>query len=287
MWPYLLVAVLASSAQAADVVDRFFDTEFKFHPTEATSAGFHEYDSKLEDYSRAAIDAEIAWLTITTAPSISAGNPLLVSHIRARLLDLETRRTWEINPDLYSSGIANSAFTIMSRKYAPANVRLRSLIARERRMPAALEAARANLKNPPKIYTEIAIEQLPGIISFFEKDVPAAFPGVKNADFGPANRAVIDALISYQKFLKDSLLPRSQGDFRLRADLYRKKLLYDEMVDTPLEKLLEIGYKDLRRNQEAFRSTAAKLDAKRTPQQVLEQIEKEHPPSAELLQAFR
>src|SRR5262249_33904639 len=162
MRPYLLVAVLASSAQAADVVDRFFETRFEFHPTEATSAGFHEYDSKLEDYSRAAIDGEIAALR-GFLPQVQ--DEMVRSHIHARLLDLETRRTWEINPALYSSGIATSAFTIMSRKFAAADDRLRSLIARERRMPAALEAARANLKNPPKIYTEIAIEQLPGIIS--------------------------------------------------------------------------------------------------------------------------
>ena len=45
--------------------------------------------------------------------------------------------------------------------------------------------------------------------------------------------------------------------------MYRKKLLYDEMVDTPLDRLLEIGYQDLRRNQEAFRVTAARIDAKR------------------------
>src|SRR2546423_15659415 len=89
----------------------------------------------------------------------------------------------------------------------------------------------------------------------------------KNSEFGQANRAVIDALISYQKFLKDNLLPRSQCDFRLGADLYRKIPLYEEMVDTPLDKLLETGYKDLRHNQEAFRSPAAKLDAKRTAQQ--------------------
>ena len=154
-------------------------------------------------------------------------------------------------------------------------------------MPAALEAARANLKNPPKIYTEIAIEQLPGIISFFEKDVPAAFPHVGNAEFGPVNRAVIDALTRYRRFLKDHLLPASHGDFRLGAELYSKKLLYEEMVDTPLARLLEIGFKDLRRNQEAFRATAARIDSKRTPQQVLEQVEKDHPPAAGLLQAFR
>jgi len=120
---YLLLAVLAYGAQAADTVDRYFETEFKFHPTQATSAGFHEYDSKLEDYSRASIEAEIAWLK-QIAPSVSEGT-LLRSRIHARLLDLETRRTWQLNPDLYSSGIAASAFTIMSRNYAPAADRLR------------------------------------------------------------------------------------------------------------------------------------------------------------------
>jgi hypothetical protein len=280
----LLIAALACGARGADVVDDFFDAHFRFHPTEATAAGFHEYDPKLEDYSRAAVDAEIASLE-SFLPRIQ--DELVVSYIRAGLLDLKTRRIWEINPDRYSSGLSNSAFVIMSRKYAPAAERLNSLIARERRMPAALEAARANLKNPPRVYTEIAIEQLPGIISFFEKDVAAAFTGVKNPDFEPANRAVVDALRAYQKFLQEKLLPASRGDFRLGPDLYRKKLLYEEMVDTPLDRLLETGFADLRRNQEAFRSTAAKIDPKRTARQVLDEIEKDHPTAAGLLQAFR
>src|SRR5580704_1285607 len=260
----LLLAILASAAEAA-LVDRFFEAEFRFHPTEATADGFHQYDSKLEDYSRATIEAEIASLK-SFLPQFK--DELIVSHIRAGLLELETRRSWEKNPDLYSSGLSSSAFTIMSRRYAPAAVRLRSLTARERQMPAALQAARANLKNPPKIYTEIAIEQLPGIVSFFEKDVPAAFLEVKDdkllADFKSTNRAVIDALTAYEKFLKEELLPVSHGDFRLGPDTYRKKLLYEEMVDTPLESLLETGRQDLRRNQEAFRQAAARIDATRS-----------------------
>ena len=77
------------------------------------------------------------------------------------------------------------------------------------------------------------------------------------------------------------------ADFRLGAEVYAKKLLYDEMVDTPLDRLLEIGYKDLRRNQEAFRATAAKIDARRSPMQILEEIEKDHPAPDKLLQSFR
>ncbi len=111
---------------------------------------------------------------------------LVLSTIRAGLLEYQTVRSWERNPDIYSSGITGSAFTIMSRTFAPPEARLRSLIERERQMPQVLAAARANLKNPPKIYTEIAIEQVPGIIDFFrerrsagvqERDRPEAAGG--------------------------------------------------------------------------------------------------------------
>ena len=59
------------------------------------------------------------------------------------------------------------------------------------------------------------------------------------------------------------------------------------MVDTPLDKLLEIGYQNLRQNQQAFRLTAAKVDPKRTPQEILHDLEKDHPPADRLLQTFR
>ena len=44
------------------LVDDYFDFHFQFHPTEGTQAGLHQYDGKLEDFSRSGIDAEIAGL---------------------------------------------------------------------------------------------------------------------------------------------------------------------------------------------------------------------------------
>ena len=83
---------------------------------------------------------------------------------------------------------------------------MQSVIARERQIPAVFDAARANLKNPPRIYTEVAIEQLPGIVSFFQNDVPAAFKEVKDptilAEFQKSNELAMDALKRYQAFLK-------------------------------------------------------------------------------------
>ena len=57
----------------------------------------------------------------------------------------------------------------MSRSFAPPAERLKSVIARERLIPRVFQSARENLANPPRIYTEIALEQLPGIVSFFRE----------------------------------------------------------------------------------------------------------------------
>jgi uncharacterized protein (DUF885 family) len=291
-----------SSADWNKLVDEFFDGYFQMHPSEATADGFHEYDTKLEDFSRAAVDKEIAWDnqwlgrlekfdTKTLSPEEKQDYLMVVNDVKSSLLELQNIRGWEKNPDRYSSRITNSAFLLMARTFAPPDERLRSLVAREKQMPGVFAAARHNLKNPPRIYTEVAIEQLPGIVNFFQKDVPQAFKAVTDkqllTDFRESNDAVIVALEKYQDFLKHDLLPISSGDFRIGEDNYKKKLAYDEMVDLPLDHLLQMGYADLHRNQEEFKRVAAEIDPKKTPQQILVELEHEHPAPDQLLQTFR
>jgi uncharacterized protein (DUF885 family) len=284
------------------LVDDFFDQYFKLNPTQGTAAGFHRYDSDLEDYSRRGVDSHIQFAkdSLRRLETVDSSvlpfeerqdYRLVTNNLKATLLELEDIRGWEKNPDHYSSGLTQSAFVIMSRKFAAPEKRLRSLIERERAMPGVLRAARENLKNPPRIYTEVAIQQLPDIVGFFQKDVPEAFSDVKDqqllSDFRSSNQAVITALEDYEKFLKETLLPRSGGDFRIGAENYRKKLLYDEMVDIPEERLLEIGYADLRRNQAWFKKVAGQLDPKKTPDQIRAELQQDHPMPDQLLETFR
>ena len=284
------------------LADRFFDEAvLPFDPVQATAWGFHQYDNQLASASRAEIQAHIDALhkfesevrnfdPRGLSPFIANDRELVLAQIRGTLLSLETVREWEKNPDRYSSGVTNAIFVIMSRNFAPPADRLKSVIERERRIPSVFQSAHENLKDPPKVYTEVALEQMPGIVAFFQKDVPKAFETVAAAallsEFKKTNQTVIDALNNYQAYMKNDLLPRSHGDFRIGAETYRKKLLYDEMVDTPLDKLLEMGYQDLHRNQEWFKRVAAQIDSKRTPQQILEELERDHPPAVGLLEAF-
>jgi len=293
----------ASDRAFAQLADQYFDTFYlPTNPSAATSYGVHEYDGKLEDYSRAGIDVEVKALKgweqrveaidpASLSLYVRGDRDLVLNNIRSALLTLQSIRPWEKNPDFYSSGITSSAFTLMERKFAPPETRLRDLISRERQMPAALLAARANLVNPPKIYTEIALEQLPGLIRFFQHDVPSAFADVTDAalkkEFAASNGAVIKALGEYQAWLKDDVLPKSHGDFRIGAKAFREKLKYDEMVDLPLDKLVALDEANMKANQAEFARVAKELDPDKTPREVLAELAADHPAPDKLLDTFR
>jgi uncharacterized protein (DUF885 family) len=305
------VSLSASISHAADkgnaawnsLADQYFGSVyFPYQPTNGTLAGFHQYDQQLERYDRDSIAKQTAALhaferRVSAFPEdgldewTAGDRQLVLNNIHSTLLEIETIKPWQKNPDIYSTGITGSAFALMERKFAPPEDRLRSLIAREHQMPAALAAARANLRDCPKIYTEIALEQLPGDIDFFRNDVPAAFSEVKDekllSEFKQSNAAVIDALSSYESWMKNDLLPRSNGDFRIGKDTFALKLLYDEMVTTPVDQLLQIGYADLHKNRAAFDTLAHQVDPGKTPQQVLLMLGEDHPSPDHLLASFR
>jgi uncharacterized protein (DUF885 family) len=280
------------------LVDAYFDDYFKANPSQATNVGFHKYDRELEDFSLAAharnrrkLVAYLAAFEAVNPRSLSENDrddrEIMIATVHSLLLEEDRIQQWRKNPDNYSSAVTSSVFSLIKRDFAPANERLRSVIEREKQIPRALMQAREVLRNPPKIYADIAIEQLPGNIDFFQTTVPEAFKDVKDAtlraELKTSGDAAIAALKDYQSWLQKDLLPRSHGMFAIGAENYRLKLLYDEMVDVPLPRLLEIGYAQLHKDQQAFVETARRIDPKKTPEQVLKELETDHPGADKLL----
>jgi uncharacterized protein (DUF885 family) len=268
------------------------------NPSYATDLGFHQYDDKLEDVSDAGIQAALAAANrfrgeleaidpATLSPGRVLDRELLIHAMTDTALQIDTIRMWQKDPDFYSSGITNAAYALMKRDFAPADVRLKALIARERLMPAALEDARKNLKTPVTIYTQIAIEQIDGNISLLRNDLPAAFADVKDpallAEFRKANGEVIAALGDYKSYLKKTVLPVSKPEFAFGAATWSKALAAEDMVDLPVDRLLAIAQADLARNEAAFQAVAHQIDPNKTPDQVLAEIEQRHPKPEDLL----
>ncbi|HEX7430181.1 MAG TPA: DUF885 family protein, partial [Mycobacterium sp.] len=175
----------SGDASFRQLAEEILEFTYKRDPSGATRLGIHKYDDAIADRSAAAIkdDAEAiksfqTRLDAVDAESLSLEAQLDVEQSRhaldGMLLRDEVIRPWAKDPDTYSSGITNDAHVMISRTFAPPERRLKSLISRLKMMPNLLAAARTNLENPPRIYTEIAIEQVDGNRDFFASDVPGA-----------------------------------------------------------------------------------------------------------------
>ena len=78
----------AFPAQWDALVDEFFnDAYFKYHLTDGTAAGFHQYDPLLEDYSRAGVESETEALKIYKTK---------LEHFNQQQLNVEQHDDWQL-----------------------------------------------------------------------------------------------------------------------------------------------------------------------------------------------
>jgi uncharacterized protein (DUF885 family) len=288
----------------AAFVDDYFGAYYAWKPSEGTAAGFHQYDNRLEDWSADATARRIATLQklqkrlaplragkLTADEAIDA--EILDGLLRAELLDLETLANWRKNPMNYVSTPAGAIDGLMKRSFAPPAQRLRSVIARLKAAPALLRALRANMENPPREFTDLAIQMAEGSVDFFRTTVRDWAQEAAGADvpllkeFDIANSAVRLALAETITWLKRDLLPRSKGRYAIGSDNFAKQLLYEDLVDIPLDRLLAIGEANLRRDHAAFVATAKEINPNKTPLEVMRALANDHPTENDLIPAAR
>lgn len=288
-------------AQFQAFASRFFDQYFAFYPSSGTAAGLHQYDTQLEDYSSARIRGRItqlrqqaAELAALRSQTLSADNSidavLLDNQIKAELLEHEVVRSWRNNPMLYAGLPGQAVDLLMKRSFAPAPDRLRRVTARLNRIPALLEDLKANVTEPPKEFNDLALRMMRGSVGFFREAVAgwarqaAGADSALLAEFEKENAAVLTALERSVEYLEKELGPVATGRYAIGSDTYAKKLLYEEMVDTPLPKLLEMGQATLERDSKAFIETARQMNPRAAPAEVMRAIASEYPSEDKLLE---
>jgi uncharacterized protein (DUF885 family) len=292
------------SGQFARFVDDYFAARFAFDPTSGTAVGLHQHDGALEDRSRKRIDARVAELKALRArlsaiarAQLSFDDAIdyqaLAGQIEAELLDLETLRLYEINPMPYAGLPGQAVDSLIKRDFAPAAERLRSVVARLKGIPAIFDAARANVKNPPREFTDVAIRQAQGSIGFFEGSVATWAKQAAGDDtalleeFEEANGAVVAATREFVAWLEKDLKPRSTGKYAIGEANFLAKLKHEEMVEMPLAELLAKGQAQLDKDYAAFVETARKISPKKSPAAVMKSLSDTHPKPAQLIPSVR
>ena len=290
-------AVLAGATPAEaqsfqNVVESFYDGEFRAHPIAATEIGVHDYDAEVDDLSRdgqakngARLDKALDALTAIDPATLSAGDrndrEMLINSIKGKLLDIETIRNWQKDPDVYVRSATSAVFNLVHRDFAPLADRLRSVIARERQIPMLLTTGKANIEHPPRAFVDIAIRNVVGSIDFLKTGAPVAFAAVEDQElkreFTTANDSAIAAFENYKAYLEQELKPKADGDFALGSDLFAKRMAYNEMVDIPTDRLLDMAYAQLHKDQAALSEAAREVDPTAPIGVVLKEIRAQHP----------
>ncbi len=295
-----LRAVPTSDPAFARFVDDYFDARFAFSPLEGTNAGLHQYDAKMPDQSRARIEkriaelrAQLSRLTAFDRDHLPFDDGIdaaaLEGAIRSELLDLDTLRVWERNPMYYAGATGSALDDLIKRDFAPAPDRLRSVTARILAIPGNCAAGKANLQNPPKEFTTLAIRMLKGSAGFLEEGLAtwarsaASGDARLQSDFQTANTKAIRSLRDFADWLEKDLLPRSKGRYAIGNANFSAKLLYDEMVDAPLSDVLARGEANLAKDHAAFVETARKIDPAHTPAEVMKSLSNAHPTAGDLI----
>src|SRR5260370_5965594 len=163
--------------------------------------------------------------------------------------------------------LANSLYLLVARDFAPAEKRMPGLRERKEKIPGVIAKAKANLQHPPRIHTETAIEQTQGAINLVRTELAPLLdqaPQMKK-DLAPLQDKTAAALEDYKKWLQKDLLPRSDGDFRLGGQKYRKKLRFALASDLPMEEIMKRAKADLEQTRTAIYETALPLYRKYFP----------------------
>ena len=275
----------------------FIDGYLAWRPQSGVSLGYHQYDGKIADYSKASIDAEIVRLkdfdtkfSEIDSASLSAKKyydwKMLHSNIKRELLNFENFEVYIKNPMTYAGAIDVSIY--IKRNFAPLEQQIKSIIAIENQAPNLYEDAKANLQDSLALpHIQLAIEIAKGSASFLGNDLLLALKDVKNDSlmkaFNVANKKAIDAINGYVSFLEKEKLPKANNDYAIGKENYQKMLLYGEGITMSAEEILAIGLKELQKEQASFNAAAKIINPNKKPIDVYNDMQKEHPTAAGLI----
>jgi uncharacterized protein (DUF885 family) len=288
---------LKPDAELDLVAEEYIRGHLAARPLLATALGFHEYDGRINEHTRLAIDAELARLRrfedrfskfdiAKLGPRAAVDLRLLQASVKKELFFINDLAIYEHNPMTYARAIDVGVYA--KRKYAPVEDRVRSIIVVENQTPNIVIAAKTNLADVlPKSYVELAIQNARGASEFLKTELVESLADLKDetlrATFLQSNRRAATSLTEFAAWLEKEKLPKAIADFAIGEEKYQRFLAETELVNLPPAKVLELGLAELKKEQEVFADAAKKIDETRPADVVFKQIQSDHPTAENLI----
>ncbi|MBI4565535.1 MAG: DUF885 domain-containing protein [Planctomycetes bacterium] len=269
-------------------------------PNWASGQGLHTYDDRLtrhDDASRAArqelAEETLARLDQVELDQVSRDERLDARLWRAQLetelFDLKRRDERRIMPGL-PLGAVETVHAMLIKDYAPLSVRAGNALKRMEQLGVVFEDVRQRLSDPPRVWTEMAIEDAEGAQEALEEIANLIRRGLPAWDHARLDQAVAlarAALTRYVEFLEVEILPRAKASFAAGRDVYEFYLRHFHLLDIAPETLLDIGRREWERTIGLLKATAREIDPSAFWQDILERMKRDHPRPEDLMETYR
>jgi uncharacterized protein (DUF885 family) len=267
---FVYVAVGQASAEGdyqAKLIDldrRYTFWSFEQNPTYATDSGIHDYDARLAEFSPSAQAAAIARLRefrdelAGLLPPANATPHERVDYLLVRA-DLESdwwNRTvllgLQRNPSVYEGECANGIFSIVKRRYASDDVRVRDAIGRLRDCPRVLNEGQQNLTDTVREFAQIASEDIRDGDSLYTTTLDGLARDVspqRRAELHAAVSIALAALHAHRAWLDAHMSQFHSGGFAVGKQQYEWYLRRALLLPFGSDEIATIGKLELARDR--------------------------------------
>lgn len=278
----------------------FHETWDRLNPVRASWLGIHDYDDRLGDYSEAGFEERSGDLLeyetrlgqidpSTLPPDEQIDYALVLAEIRAERWSVEKVADWRRNPALYVQTPLMGLLSLVTRDHAPLPERIRSAIGRLTELRDVLEAGRENVENPPRQFTEVAMQATQAGTTFIRQVLPSLArrePDLEDELLESLDDAEV-SLDDHMHYLRAELLPASNGEFSIGRELFDERLREWHLLDLDAEGLRAVGERLLAESRAEIERLAHDIDESSDWPTLVEKAKRDHPAAGELLGAYR
>ena len=209
----------AEAVALRKLADNYYAWRNEQYPVRSSDSGLHTWDDRLTDFSAARIKeraqhvqtllAKVRAMETTAWPKNDRIDWILFRAQLERVAFADRiLKSEEKNPQVYVEDCANGIFSLLKKEYAKPHTRALAATARLKQMPALLEQGLKNLREPVKLYAQLAIASARSSDSLFTDSLmtlAAELPAAEKDALVQARDAALAALHSYADALEKRL----------------------------------------------------------------------------------
>lgn len=279
-----------AEAQLDELVEAFAEDrrhDDEDEPTELKPVTAEAFLGEIAD-NRALLEKARAIDAGALSPAAAIDRKAMIGILESDIHTAENRRIWENDGALYvpAGQIGRLLEPLAAEPADQRAVTLQNLLAR---LPARLETAKHNLRNPPKRFTEGAIFKTRGTLASLKEGAAALGdqPTVNAAAYRQTLDAALAALEDYKAFLETDVLPRSTGSWAIGKENYDYILQHRWFLDADADAILARGKAAFEETEKLAQEVAGRIEVGKHWSEVYEHLKDEHPPADGIKAAYQ